>query len=416
MFNIIAQSGKARIGEIHTAHGVVKTPAFLPCATHGALRSVGQDFLESIDVDILLANAYHLYLRPGIETIQKLGGLHRFMNWRKAILTDSGGFQAFALPQFVKFSDQGIEFRSHLDGAKHLFTPELVVEIQQGLGVDIATCLDVCTGFPASFQEVAKAVEQTNRWAVRSINARKQGIGNSGRPLKRQQHFRGGEAKRDFLESETRLPTGQGGERPLLYGMVQGSTYKRLRKKSAEFLAQLPFDGFAIGGNMYTFGQTIKKLAREKPKMWEVVQYTTDILPSDKPRHLLGVGEPADIIAGVAAGIDTFDCVMATRIARHGAVWVRERRVKQDLYNYSYHRLNLKSAQFATSKSVLDTNCQCPTCRSGYTRGYIRHLLNIGDPWAGQLLSAHNLYFLNELIQKIRQSIEDVIFNKKEAK
>lgn len=371
MFKILHTNGQARAGEITTKSGVIQTPAFLPCATYGNLRSVGQEFLADEGRKILLANAYHLYLRPGVEVIKKMGGIHKFMNWQGSVFTDSGGFQAFALSKFAKFFEEGIEFRSHYDGSKHFFTPELVVKIQEDLDVDIATCLDVCTGFPASEQEVRRAVEQTNRWANRSIAARKN-------------------------------------KKMLLYGMVQGSIYKDLRKLSAEHLASLPFDGFAIGGNMYTFGETVKELEQEKPKMWETVSYTNSILPQDKPRHLLGVGEPSDIINGVAAGVDHFDCVMASRIARHGAGWVRKSKDGWD-----YERLNFKAGSLKDSNEPISHLCDCVACTGGYTRGFIRHLLTLGDPFAGTLLTMHNLHFLFNLVDDIRQSILDDNFEEK---
>ncbi len=377
-FTITATEGKARVGEIHTKHGVVQTPAFVPCATHGSLRGVPLSIptwkvhepsrLESAAMfpalDLILANAYHLYLRPSIDRIEQLGGLHAFMNWNRAILTDSGGFQAFALPKFVKFSDSGIRFRSHLDGSEHLFTPERVIDIQERLGVDMATCLDVCTGFPVPESEVAQAVDQTNTWAERSVAS---------------------------WQDRTML----------LYGMVQGSIYPKLRERSAQFLRELPFSGFAIGGNMYTFGNTIAELATEKPAMWEVVELTTSILPSEKPRHLLGVGEPGDLIAGVACGIDTFDCVMATRLARHGSVWVR-----RDPESWRYDRVDLTSAAIAADPAPIDEECACLACHSGYSRAYLRHLFKENDPIGGLLLSIHNVAFLTDLTEVLRSAIE----------
>lgn len=366
MFTIRHTQGLARRGELETRHGTIQTPAFLPCATHGSVRGLERDALTH---DALLVNAYHLYLRPGIDRIEKLGGLHTFMGWKNAILTDSGGFQAFALSKFARFSEEGIRFTSHLDGSRHQFTPELVVDIQQKLGVDIATCLDVCTGFPVPEQKVADAVDQTNRWAERSVTAWKD-------------------------------------KEMLLYGMVQGSIYPEQRRRSAAFLRDLPFSGFAIGGNMYTFGQRIDELAEEKPKMWQIVELTTQELPESKPRHLLGVGEPSDIIAGVRAGIDTFDCVMATRIARHGAVWIRNGEP-----SWAYRRENLTAATWANSVKSIDELCACATCEAGHSRAYIHHLLKERDPAAGRLLTIHNLHFLAELTRAIRESIESGTFD-----
>jgi|GEM_PF-541761 len=366
-FDIAGSVGRARAGELTTAHGVIQTPAFVPCATHGSLRSVD---LRSVNVNLLLSNAYHLYLRPGIDTIESLGGLHKFMGYDKPIITDSGGFQAFALPKFVKYSPEGIQFRSHIDGSLHMFTPELVIDIQQRLGVDIATCLDVCTGFPATEAEVGQAVDQTGEWAARSIAA--------------------------WTNRDTTL----------LYGMVQGSIYPNLRQRAVEQLAALPFSGFAIGGNMYTFGETVSELAKEKPQMWETVAFTTSLMPNEKPRHLLGVGEPRDLIEGVRAGVDTFDCVMATRIARHGSAWLRTSDA-----NWDFDRVDLHTAQFVADKGPLDPRCDCSTCTGPYSRGYIRHLLHAKDPLALSLLSIHNVATLTAMMAAVRQSILEDSFD-----
>ncbi|MBI2590046.1 tRNA guanosine(34) transglycosylase Tgt [Candidatus Berkelbacteria bacterium] len=346
-----------------TPHGVVKTPAFLPCATHGSIRGVDQRLVADQNFELILANAYHLYLRPGIELIERLGGLHAFMGWKGAIFTDSGGFQAFALSKLVRLRRDGIEFRSHLDGSLHALTPERVILIQEQLGVDIATCLDVCTGFPAPEREVAAAVDQTNIWAERSIKTWH----------KKTMH---------------------------LYGMVQGSIYLRERERSAKFLRTLPFSGFAIGGNMYTFGECIANLEKEKPQMWSVVMATTDILPANKPRHLLGVGEPRDLIRGVACGVDTFDCVMATRIARHATAWIRQ---KSD--SWQYQRIDLNQSRWSQDSAPLDEYCLCLTCQSPYSRAYLHHLARENDPLLGALLSLHNLSFLKTLMQALRESI-----------
>ena len=359
-FKVLVNDGRARVGELTTAHGVVRTPTFVPCATHGSLRGVD---LRATKVDLLLSNIYHLYLRPGIETIESLGGLHKFMGYEKPIITDSGGFQAFALPKYVKFTPDGIEFRSHLDGSLHQFTPELVVEIEQRIGVDIGTCLDVCTGFPATEQEVGRAVSQTTEWAKRSIDA-------------------------------------WTNKNMLLYGMVQGSIYQNLRERAVRELSALPFSGFAIGGNMYTFGETISELEAEKPKMWEVVAFTTSILPAEKPRHLLGVGEPKDLIEGARAGVDTFDCVMATRIARHGHVWVRTNESSWD-----FDRIDLQRAKFTRDTQPLDPLCDCTTCTGSFQRGYLRHLLKANDPLVLSLLSVHNVRTLTKLMESIRAAI-----------
>ncbi len=319
--------------------------------------------VKPIGLQALLVNAYHVALRPGVVRIAELGGLHKYIGWDRPILTDSGGFQAFALSSMSKYSEHGITFRSHLDGQKIILTPERVVEMQEMLGVDLATCLDVCTGFPVPESVVAKAVDQTNRWAERSIATWKN------------------------LQMK-------------LYGMVQGSIYPAQRRKSAEYLRDLPFAGFAVGGNMYTFGDTIKNIEREKTMMWDVLSQTTSYLPANKPRHLLGVGEPSDVVDGVRAGIDTFDCVMATRLARHGSAWIR---VEAD--DWQYRRINLVSAKYGADQSKLDQFCDCQLCASSYSKAYLSHLLRIKDPTAGLLLSIHNIAFLTKLTESIRESL-----------
>ena len=363
MFTIKATENQARAGELVTEHGVIQTPTYLPCATHGALRGVPWQMVKPIGLQALLVNAYHVALRPGVERIAELGGLHRYMGWEQPILTDSGGFQAFALSTMSTYSEQGITFRSHLDGQKVELTPERVVEMQELLGVDLATCLDVCTGFPVPESVVAKAVDQTNRWAERSIASWKD------RSMQ-------------------------------LYGMVQGSIYPTQRKRSAEFLRDLPFAGFAVGGNMYTFGDEIDNIEREKTVMWDVLTQTTSYLPAQKPRHLLGVGEPSDIVEGVRSGIDTFDCVMATRLARHGAAGIRT-----NTNSWQYTCINLAGAVYGADQGSLDPLCSCQLCTSTYSRAYLSHLLRIKDPTAGLLLSIHNIAFLTRLTEAIRESI-----------
>lgn len=392
-FELHEKTGRFRRGRLTTAHGTVETPAYLPCATHGTVKTLHPEELKTLNFEILLSNTYHLYLRPGIDVIEKVGGLHRFMGWDRTILTDSGGFQAFSLGKdrgrtLAKTTEEGIRFRSHLDGSQHFFTPETVIDYQERLDVDLATCLDVCTGFPETEHRVAWAVAVTNQWAERSITAR------------------------------TRLDYG-------LYGMVQGSIYRNLREKSARFLAHLPFDGFAIGGNMYTFGQSVADLVAEKPLMWEMLDLLDDILPRDKPRHLLGVGEPADIIEGVRHGIDTFDCVMATRVARNGAIWVwaedlelpraarpaieQGSEVRLGGETKRYYRINLRSRIYRDSSARLTRSCACPGCTSGLTQAWFSHASRIQESLASRLLSLHNLHFIQEILKSIRTSTFDLI-------
>ncbi|MEK7460768.1 MAG: tRNA guanosine(34) transglycosylase Tgt [Patescibacteria group bacterium] len=392
-FQISKKLGRARRGQLQTNHGPVETPAYLPCGTHGTIKTLSPQELNQLEFQLILSNIYHLYLRPGIDRIERLGGLHKFMGWDKAIFTDSGGFQAFSLGKsrgltLAKTTEEGIAFRSHLDGSRHFFRPEDVVRYQEQLGVDIATCLDVCTGFPESERTVGWAVDLTNEWAERSIKVRSKKL----------------EVRSNYF----------------LYGMVQGSIYPELRRRSAEFLRSLPFDGYAIGGNMYTFGAPLAELASEKPAMWEILDLLDDLLPKDKPRHLLGVGEPADIIEGVRHGIDTFDCVMATRIARNGAIWLwrqpkiqnSELRIKKltgvllgggERY---YQRVNMTTSQFAQDSRPLDETCLCPACTSGLSRAWFHHAFRVGEQLAMRLATLHNLAFLQGIMQTLRTEIE----------
>lgn len=379
-FTIAQTRGRARRGALRTMHGPVETPAYLPCATHGTVKSVSPQELKSLGLELILSNTYHLYLRPGIDRIEELGGLHKFMGWDRAIFTDSGGFQAFSLGKardntLAKTTDEGIAFRSHIDGSRHFFTPEKVVHYQEQLGVDIATCLDVCNGFPETEVRVRWGVDLTNRWAERSVKAR---------------------TKKNYFQ----------------YGMIQGSIYPELRRSSAAFLRDLPFDGFAIGGNMYTFGAPLTELAKEKPAMWEMIDLLDDLLPKDKPRHLLGVGEPADIIEGVKHGIDTFDCVMATRIARNGAIWQwvtepseKTTRVVLAGKECYYQRLDLGNSRFATDGGQLVEGCGCAACTSGLSRAWFHHGFRVGELLALHFTTIHNLFFLQEILTTLRSDL-----------
>ncbi len=384
-FKLIKTRGAARRGRLSTAHGTVDTPAYLPCATHGTVKTLAPHEVADLGYQLLLSNIYHLSLRPGIDRIAALGGLHKFMGWQGAILTDSGGFQAFSLGKgrgntLAKITEEGIGFRSHLDGSEHFFSPEDVVRYQEQLGVDIATCLDVCTGFPETEAAVGRAVDLTNVWAARSIRAR---------------------AEPNYCQ----------------YGMVQGSIYPALRRRSAEFLRDLPFDGFAIGGNMYTFGAPLAELATEKPTMWAILDLLNDLLPKDKPRHLLGVGEPADLIEGVRHGIDTFDCVMATRLARNGAVWlwtkpqnqqskIKSTRVMIGGEEHVYERVNLTTAQFSGDIRPLAVDCLCQACTSGLSRAWFWHAFRAGETLAMRLATIHNLAFIQGIMVELRAELE----------
>lgn len=359
--NLVAQDkhSKARAGWFQTDHGVVETPIFMPVGTQGTVKAVNQYYLEhEIKAQIVLSNTYHLYLRPGTEILESAGGLHNFMNWNKPILTDSGGYQVFSLTELRKLKENGVEFRSHLDGSKHFFTPEKVIQIQRSIGSDIMMVLDECAPYPCEYEYAKKSVQLTSNWAVLNKNA--------------------------FINSEPKY-----GHNQYLFGIIQGSVYKDLRKKSAEDLLELDFDSYAIGG-----------LAVGEPtdQMYELVDFTTDLMPVDRPRYLMGVGRPENIIEAIARGVDMFDCVMPTRNARNANVFT---------WNGT---LSMRNAKYKDDFKPLDENCQCYTC-SHFTRAYIRHLFIAEEILALELASIHNLYFYLELVRQARTKIIDGTFN-----
>lgn len=359
--NLVAKdkNSKARAGWVETDHGVVETPIFMPVGTQGSVKAVNQFYLEKeIKAQIVLSNTYHLYLRPGTEILEAAGGLHRFMNWQKPILTDSGGYQVFSLTELRKLKEDGVEFRSHLDGSKHFFTPEKVIQIQRSIGSDIMMVLDECAPYPCDYEYAKKSVQLTSNWAI--LN------------------------KKAFSESEPKY-----GHKQFLFGIIQGSIYKDLRKKSAEDLLELDFDSYAIGG-----------LAVGEPTelMYELVDYTTDLMPENRPRYLMGVGRPENILESVALGVDMFDCVMPTRNARNANVFT---------WNGT---LSMRNAKYKDDFKPLDENCGCYTCRN-FTRAYLRHLFVAEELLALELASVHNLYFYLELVRKAREKIIDGTFN-----
>lgn len=349
---------KARAGYFQTDHGVVETPAFMPVGTQGTVKAVNQNFLEEdIKAQIVLSNTYHLYLRPGTEILEKAGGLHKFMNWQKPILTDSGGYQVYSLSNLRKLKEDGVEFRSHLDGSSHFFSPEKVIQIQRSIGSDIMMVLDECTPYPCDFEYAEKSNELTSSWAV--LN--KEAFDNS-KPLYDHNQF--------------------------LFGIIQGSVYKELREKSAVDLKKLDFDGYAIGG-----------LAVGEPAevMYDITNFTTDLMPEDKPRYLMGVGRPENIIESIDRGIDMFDCVMPTRNARHGVLFTSD------------GVLTLTNAKFKDDFEKVDVDCDCYTCKN-FSRAYLRHLFNAGELLALELASIHNLHFYISLVGKARKKILDGSF------
>ncbi len=344
---------KARAGKITTDHGVIETPIFMPVGTVGTVKAVNQRTLkQDIDPPIILGNTYHLYLRPGMEVMQKAGGLHKFMNWDRALLTDSGGFQVFSLAELRKLRKDGVEFRSHLDGSKHLFTPAKVIEIERQIGADIIMPLDECTPYPCDYEYAKKSKELTSSWAVLNKEA--------------------------FENSEPLY-----GHKQHLFGIVQGSVYKDLREASAKDLMNIDFDGYSIGG-----------LAVGEPaeSMYEIIDFTTEILPENKPRYLMGVGRPENILEAIERGVDMFDCVMPTRNARNAYLFT------------SNGIVTIKNAIYKDDFSSLDENCDCYTCQN-YSKAYLRHLFHAKEILAYELGTIHNLRFYLNLVKEARKQI-----------
>ena len=402
-FEILAEDKvtRARAGLLHTPHGVIETPIFMPVGTGGTVKGMTQDELEALGVQILLGNTYHLYLRPGHELIREAGGLHRFMSWPHPILTDSGGFQVMSLKSLGRVTEDGVWFRSHLDGSSHFLSPERAVEIQLALGSDIMMCLDECVEYPASHETLQRAVSLTTRWAKRAkeefgkggsrgwgLGAGGSGLGVGGEsgaePLAPRSEFQ-------MTNSGSRNPNGQSptpnpesrAPSPALFGIVQGGTDNELRRQSAEALLDLDFEGYAVGG---------LAVGEPKSEMYDTVQFTAELLPRDRPRYLMGVGTPEDLLEGVARGIDMFDCVMPTRNARNACAFTSEGKVI------------LRNARYARDDRPLDPSCTCAVCRR-YSRRYLRHLFVTGEMLGAILATHHNLHFYLDTMRRIRQSL-----------
>lgn len=365
---------KARVGELTTPHGIVETPVFMPVGTQGSVKSLSVQEVRECGARILLANVYHLSLRPGSKVIEAAGGLHRFMAWEGPILTDSGGYQVFSLAARARVSEEGVCFGSHIDGSAHTLTPENVVAFQRLLGSDILMPLDQCVAYPAEVPEAEEALERTFRWAERSKKAFEQ-----SQPVRRPEGGRPG----TFCPSEGQAPLGGRGGRPLLFGIVQGGTHPELRRRAAEEIASLGFDGYALGG--FSVGEP-------KGLLYELVPETTARLPQDRPRYLMGMGEPPDLVEAVAAGVDLFDCVVPTRHGRNGLAYTAAGRV------------NLRHAVHARDPGPLDPECSCWVCET-YSRMYIRHLFQTGELLGLRLLSFHNLVFYSKLMSTLRQAV-----------
>lgn len=348
IFEVIKKdkSTQARLGRLHTPHGTIETPIFMPVGTQGTVKTFTPTELEEIGVNIILSNVYHLYLRPGIDVIKKAGGLHKFISWNKPILTDSGGYQIFSLARFRRITDTGIEFQSHIDGSLHFLTPEDVMEFQNILGSDIIMPLDECTPYPCQYDYACNSLELTVKWLFQSVKAHKN-------------------------------------PQQALFGIVQGSVFPDLRKKAVEKLIELELPGYAIGG--LSVGEPVNL-------MYEIIEKTVSLLPQNKPRYLMGSGSPADIIHSIEQGVDMFDCVLPTRNARTGTAFT------------SGGRLVIRNSQYKEDFSPLDPFCNCYTCKN-YSRAYIRHLLNAEEILGLRLVSYHNVYFFIRLLEDIRRAI-----------
>ena len=392
-FAIETTSGAARAGRLTTLHGVVETPVFMPVGTVASVKGVSQDILEELGVQILLGNTYHLYLRPGVEQVRRLGGLHRFMAWPRTILTDSGGFQVFSLNELRQVTEEGVKFRSHLDGSSHFFTPESSMDAQIGLGADITMAFDECTEHPADRDRVRQSMELTLRWAERSQKYFEQHKHEVPWPA---DHlgpltpvWAGRRNLAGALTDDTAglLSPGQAptwsGETQALFGIVQGGMDPALRKESAERTIEIGFPGYAIGG--LSVGEA-RALTRE------VVEATLQHLPRDKPRYLMGVGTPEEIVEYAGLGVDMMDCVLPTRAARHGLLFTSEGRV------------SIKQARYAADQSPLDANCGCRVCQR-YSRAYLRHLYAANEVLAQVLNTVHNLSFYLDTMRAVRHSI-----------
>ncbi len=354
-FNVLKndQNTRARTGLIKTAHGEIQTPIFMPVGTQATVKAVTQEQLKSeIKAQIILGNTYHLYLRPGHKLIERMGGLHKFMSWDKPILTDSGGFQVFSLSKLRKIDDEGVRFRSHLDGSLHFIGPDQSMEIQESLGSDIAMVFDECTAADSDYYTARKALDRTYRWAERCKAV----------------HTRADQA---------------------LFGIIQGNMYKDLRIESAKTTVGMDFPGYAIGG---------LSVGEPKPVMYDMIEAIEPFIPTDKPRYLMGVGSPDCLVEGVARGIDMFDCVLATRIARNGTVFTK------------HGRMILRNQTFAEDPRPIEEDCDCYSCRN-FSRAYLRHLIKTNEIFGATLLSIHNLRFLTKMMEEIRASINNGTFS-----
>ena len=370
-FNLLREdSGGGRRGQIELPHRRVETPVFMPVGTAGSVKAVPQDVVESLGAEIILGNTYHLYLRPGHEPIRRMGGLHRFISWPRALLTDSGGFQVYSLTQLRKVSEEGVHFRSHLDGASHFFSPEHSMDVQIALGADICMAFDECTEYPATRERAGESLGLTMHWAARSLRhfrARSHEVPWAGEP------GMGGAGS----------APGNRGASQALFGIVQGGVYLDLRREAAARLVEMDFDGYAIGG---------LSVGEPREATLEVIAETLPLLPPSKPRYVMGVGYPDEIERYARMGVDMMDCVLPTRAARHGLLFTSE------------GRMNIKNRRYAEDQNPPDPSCGCLVCRR-YTRAYLRHLMQCGEPLAGTLSSIHNLAYYLGVMERVRDSL-----------
>ena len=402
MLKLTDNKNNKRVGKLSTAHGVINTPFFLPIATKGAVKQLSSEELRELGAEAILGNTYHLWLRPGEKLVKKAGGLQKFMNWNGPMLTDSGGYQVFSLAGrrgdkgSVKLSEKGVEFRDPSDGKKYFMTPEKSIEIQLVLGSDIIMVLDECPPYPCSREYALKSLERTTRWAERCLKYFKQRMQN-GKIKMQNDNLK--------LKNNKKIPNTkyqiQDTKRPLLFGIVQGSVYKDLRKESAKQLLELGFDGYAIGG---------VAVGEPREKMKKILEWVLPMLPEDKSRYLMGLGRPEEIVFAVNHGIDMFDCVIPTRNARHGSlfIWRKTKNLRLNLKKSKglalnfYDNINITNAKFKKDFKTIDPNCDCYTCRN-YTRAYLRHLFAVGEPLAGRLATIHNLKFYQDLMKSLRK-------------
>ena len=377
-FELVSQDreSKARHGRLITTHGIIETPAFMPIGTQGSVKAVSPRELRELNAQIVLGNTYHLFVRPGLDVIEHFGGLHNFMSWDGPILTDSGGFQIFSLAKLRKITDEGVEFQNHLDGGRAFISPEIAMEIQAKLGSDIVMMLDECIPYPCDYDYAAQSVELTTRWAKRCKRWKKE---NAQRPTPNAQH------RTEEATVSQRLPINS----QLLFGIVQGGTFENLRRESAQAIVEFDFDGYAIGG---------VSVGEPEREMMRAVESAEPCLPRDKPRYAMGLGTPPQMLEMIARGMDMFDCVLPTRLARNGTAFT------------AAGTLNLKNAEFALDKRAIEEACACPACRE-FTRGYIRHLIKAEEILGLRLITLHNLHFYLNLMNRARSEIESGDFD-----